>query len=72
MIIVSHIGSEDECIKVYDPSKQELLKVCDTYGDASKYTGISSKVLRNAAIAKTRRFSPTLDKEVAIRIALKK
>ena len=71
-VISSHIGTEDECIKVYDPAKQELLKVFDTYGEVSRYTGLTQKILRNAAISKTRRFSPYLNKEIALRIGLKK
>ena len=71
-VISSHIGTEDECIKVYDPAKQELLKVFDTYGEVSRYTGLTQKILRNAAITKTRRFSPYLNKEIALRIGLKK
>jgi hypothetical protein len=67
-----HIGVDDECVKIYDPSKKELIKVFDNYGDAGKYLGLSPKVLRNAAIGKTRRFSPILNKEVAIRVGLKK
>lgn len=70
-VLASHIGSEDECIKIYDPEKKELLRVFNTYGDANKYTGISPKILRNAALSKTRRFSPFLNKEIAIRIATK-
>ena len=71
-VTASHIGAEDECVKVFDPSKQELLKVFNTYGEASRYLGLTSKVLRNAALNKTRRFSPFLNKEIAVRLGLKK
>lgn len=66
-----HIGNEDECIKVYNPAKQELLRTFDTYGQAANYLGISHKILRNAAHSKTRRFSPLLNMEVAIRVRKK-
>ena len=66
-----HIGNEDECIKVYDPSKQELLRTFDNYRQASAYLGISHKVLRNATRSKTRRFSPILNIEVAVRVKKK-
>ena len=69
---IGDICAEDEYLKIYDPSKQELIKECDTYVDAELFTGIPNKILRNAARYKTRRFSPFLDKEIAIRIGLKK
>jgi hypothetical protein len=66
------IGIEDECIKVYDPTKQELLATFDRYKDASRFLGLSDKIIRGAISSKTRRFSPYLNKEVAIRLGLKK
>jgi len=59
---------QDECIKVYDPTIKEQIGSFATYGKAEKYLGLSAKVIRNAVISKTRRFSPFLNKEVAIRI----
>ena len=64
--------AQDEYLKIYDPSKQEVIKECNTYVDAEVYTGIPNKILRNAAVHKTRRFSPFLNKEIAIRVAVKK
>jgi hypothetical protein len=69
---IGDLCAKDEYIKIYDPAKQELIKECDTYVDAELFTGIANKVLRNAAVHKTRRFSPFLNKEIAIRIAAKK
>ena len=67
----NHVGVEDECIKVYNPAKQEMLRVFDTYGQASKYLGLSDTVIKGAAISKKRKFSPYLNMEVAIRVSLK-
>jgi len=69
---VDPFGMENECIKIYDPSNQELLGTYDTYTKAERATGISVKVLKIAARTKTRRFSSSLNKEVAIRLAAKK
>jgi hypothetical protein len=69
---INDIAAENEYLKIYDPAKQELIKECDTYVDAERFTGISNRILRGAAIHKTRRFSPFLNKEIAIRVAIKK
>ena len=69
---INDIAAENEYLKIYDPAKQELIKECDTYVDAERFTGISNRILRGAAIHKTRRFSPFLNKEIAIRVAVKK
>lgn len=71
MFSTSSIGAEDECIKVYDPAKKELLATLNTYKDASKFLGLSDHIIKGAITAKTRRFSPHLNKEVAIRLGLK-
>lgn len=64
-------GLEDECIKVYDVEKKELIGTYATYGKAERATGLSQKILRGAVKNKTRRFSPVLNKEIAIRLAAK-
>jgi hypothetical protein len=64
-------GYEDECIKIYDPSKKECIAVYDNFGKAERGLGITSKVLRIAAKSKTRRFSPFLNKEIAVRVSKK-
>jgi len=69
---IGDLCAMDEHLKIYDPSKQELIKECDTYVDAELFTGISNKILRNAARYKTRRFSPFLNKEIAVRVGIKK
>jgi hypothetical protein len=69
---IDTFGMDDVCIKVYDPEKKELISVYDTYTDASQKIGVSPRVIRIAARSKTRRYSPILKKEVAIRLAAKK
>jgi hypothetical protein len=72
MFSTSYIGVDNECIKIYDPTKQELLATFDRYKDASRFLGLSDNIIKGAITSKTRRFSPTLNKEVAIRLASKK
>jgi hypothetical protein len=72
MFSTNYIGVDNECIKIYDPAKQELIATFDRYKDASRFLGLSDKIVRGAITTKTRRFSPTLNKEVAIRLASKK
>jgi hypothetical protein len=69
---IGELMAQDECIRIYDPSKQEIIAEFDTYVDAEKFTGIPNRKLRDAAVHKTRRFSPFLNKEVAVRVAIKK
>lgn len=66
-----NVGLEDECIKVYDPSIKEQIGAFATYGKAEKFLGLSAKIIKNAVVSKTRRFSPFLNKEVAIRMGAK-
>lgn len=56
-------------IKVYYPFKQELLATFTSFKEASKYTGLTAKSIRQAGLAKTRRFSERLQLEIAIRIS---
>ena len=64
---VDKFGADDICIKVYDPTKQELIATYDNYAQAARKLGLTGKVVYTACINKTRRFSPFLNKEVAIR-----
>lgn len=68
---LENYGMTDECIKVYDPEKKELIATYDTYTKAERATGISAKILKVAVKTKTRRYSPTLQKQIAIRLAAK-
>ncbi len=71
MMGTNRIGIENECIKVYDPATQTLLGTYESYKEASKKLDIPIKIIRNAALYKTRRFSKSFNKDVAIRIASK-
>lgn len=62
-------GADDICIKVYDPTKQELIATYPNYAQAAKKLGLTGRVVYTACMNKTRRFSPFLNKEVAIRAA---
>ena len=68
---LENYGMADECIKVYDPIKKEVIAVYETYTKAARELGISDSVLKRAVQTKTRKFSPVLKKEVAVRIASK-
>jgi len=69
---IETFGMDDVCIKVYDPMKKELLSTYDTYTEAAQKTGIPPRVIKIAIRSKTRRYSPFLKKEVALRLASKK
>jgi len=68
---VDKFGADDICVKVYDPEKQELIVVYDNYAQAAKKLGLTAKVVHGACRNKTRRFSPILNKEVALRASAK-
>lgn len=62
-------GLDGLYIKVYDPSKQEVIGAYRTYGEASQKLGIPAKVIREASISKKRRYCKRLNMDVAIRVA---
>lgn len=64
-------GADDLCIKVYDPTKQELIATYRNYTEAARKLGLTYKVVHAACLSKTRRFSPVLNKEVALRASAK-
>lgn len=67
----SPIEADDIYVKVYDPEKKEVIATYDSYAQAARKLGLTDKVVNNACSSKTRRFSPFLNKEVAIRISAK-
>lgn len=67
----SPIVADDIYVKVYDPEKKEVIATYDSYAQAARKLGLTDKVVYNACSNKTRRFSPFLNKEVAIRISAK-
>lgn len=68
---VDKFGADDICIKVYDPNKKELIAIYNTYSEAAKRLGLTHRSVSSACLNKTRRFSPFLNKEVAIRASAK-
>lgn len=64
-------GIDDVCVKVYDPEKKELIATYENYSQASRKLGINPKSVYAACANKSRRFSPLLNKEVALRSASK-
>lgn len=71
MVGLDTFGFEDLEIRVYDPNTKEVIKRFDNYSRAGYVLGISPRAVKNACDTKTRRYSPTIDKEVAIRIVNK-
>lgn len=65
-------GADDICIKVYDPIKKELIATYSNYTEAARKLGLTYKIVYVACISKTRRFSPFLNKEVALRTSANK
>jgi hypothetical protein len=68
---VGVFGYEDTCIKVYDPTNQEMIRMFTTYTRAANGLGLTTSVVTNACTDKKRRFSPVLNKEIAIRLSKK-
>jgi len=69
--MISPIETDDIYVKVYDPEKKKVIATYDSYAQAARKLGLTDKVIYNACANKTRRFSPFLNKEVAIRISAK-
>ena len=67
---LASLGSDKECIKVYNPAKQELIGTYETYAKAQVATGITDRILKVMAVKKQRRFSPALNMEIAVRVKL--
>jgi hypothetical protein len=64
--------ADDICIKVYDPAKKELIATYRNYTEAARKLGLTYKIVYVACTNKTRRFSPILNKEVALRTSANK
>ena len=62
-------GLDGLCIKVYDPSKKQLIATYKTYTEASKRLGLTAKTIRSAVQSKTRRHCSRLNMEIALRLS---
>lgn len=71
-IDIDKFGADDICIKVYDPEKKEVIARYNNYAEASKKLGLTSRAVQYACINKVRKYSPFLNKEVAIRTSSNK
>lgn len=65
------LGTENLCIKVFDPEDKKIIAVFDTYKKASARLGVRGELLLKKSNNKKRMYSPTYNKEVAIRIGAK-
>jgi len=62
---------DNTCIKVYDPITKTLIAVFQDYKEASRKLGIDRKMICSGYALKKQRFSPILNKKVAIRLGNK-
>jgi hypothetical protein len=72
MLVGNFKIEDDTCIKVYDPETKTLIAVYESYKDVSKDLRIELKAVQSGCISKNKRFSPRLNKKVALRLANKK
>ena len=68
---LNQFSYSDDCIKVYDPIKKECIAVYNSYYIAEKVLGLNMTTLKSISRNKTKRFSPFLNKEIAVRISAK-
>lgn len=68
---IDTFGFEDLEIRVYDPQTKKVLNRFDNYNRAGYVLGISPRAVKNACETKTRRHSPTLKMDVALRLVNK-
>lgn len=60
---------EDICVKVYDPTKKQLIAVYENVFKAANRLGLTHKVVQNRCESKERVFSPMLNLEIALRLS---
>lgn len=70
-IDIDQFGYQDLEVRVYNPETKQVIKKYDTLGRASTCLGVSNAVLRNRCSSKKRLYSPSLKKEVAVRLVNK-
>ena len=68
---IDTFGFEDLEIRVYNPETKKVIDKFSNYNRAGYVLGISPRAVKHACDTKIRRYSPTIDKEVAIRIVNK-
>ncbi len=65
------LGVDNLCVKVYDPEKQKLIAVYDTFKKASARLGVSAELIHKKVTSKRRLYSPVFDLTVAVRMGAK-
>lgn len=70
-IDIDQFGYQDLEVRVYNPETKKVIKKYNTLARASACLGVTNAVLRNRCTSKKRLYSPTLDKEVAVRLVNK-
>ena len=60
---------DNTCIKVYNPQKQELIAVFDSYKKAAAKLGLTDSVVQKCCVKKVRIHAPHIDMEVVLRIS---
>lgn len=69
---IDTFGYDDLEIRVYNPETKEVVDKFDNFNRAGYVLGISPRSVREACISKTRRYSPRIGIDVAIRLVNKK
>lgn len=70
-IDIDQFGYLDLEVRVYNPETKEVIKKYDTIGRAASQLGVTNPVLKNRCASRKRLYSPTLGKEVAVRLVNK-
>lgn len=70
-IDIDQFGYKDLEVRVYNPETKQVIKKYNTIGRASSQLGVSSTVLKNRCTSRKRLYSPSLGKEVAVRLVNK-
>lgn len=61
--------NDNTCVKVYNPLKQELIAVFDTYKKAAAKLGLTDSIVQKCCTKKVRVHAPHINMEVALRIS---
>lgn len=64
-------GFDDLEVRVYDPQTKTIIKKFETINKAANQLGLTVPMVRLACSTRKRKYSPSLDKEVALRLVNK-
>lgn len=68
---IDTFGFDDLEVRAYDPATKTVIKRFKSYKRAGYELGLNPDVVRDACLGKKRKYSPTLDKEIALRLMKK-